>query len=65
MSILGVPKLEYQSPKWPEYVTDEAISISDDAHPIIITVIFSFPKFVSICKKLAHFSYSFLRYSRF
>ena len=35
------------------------------AHPIIIKVIFSFPKFVSACKTSAHLINSFLRYNRF
>ena len=35
------------------------------AHPIIIKWTFSFPKFVSACKKSANFINSFLRYSRF
>ena len=35
----------------------------DHAHPIIIRVTFGFPKFVSACKKSAHFIInSFLRY---
>ena len=35
------------------------------AHPIIITVTFSFPKFVLACKKSTYFMNSFLRYSKF
>ena len=37
--------------------------ISGHAHTLIIKVTFSFPKFVSTCKKSAHFISSFLRYS--
>ena len=33
------------------------------AQPIIIKVIFSFLKFVWVCKKSAHFINSFLRYA--
>ena len=42
-----------------------ASPIFDYAHPIIVTVTFSFPKFVSTCKKSAHFLNSLLRNSRF
>ena len=43
----------------------KAFPIFDHAHPIIIKVTFSFPKFVSACKKSAKFINSYLRYSRF
>ena len=36
--------------------------IFEHSHPIIIKLTFSFPKFVSACKKPAHFFTSFLRY---
>ena len=43
----------------------KASPIFDHVYPIIIKVASSFPKFVSACKKSAHFIDSFLRYSRF
>ena len=44
---------------------NKALLIFDHAHPIITKVTFSFPKFISACKKSAHFIRSFWRYSRF
>ena len=43
-------------------VMNKISHIFDYAHPIIIKVSFSFPKFVSECKKSALFMNSFLRY---
>ena len=43
----------------------KATLIFNHAHPIIIKVTFSFPKFVSACKKSAEFINPFLKYSRF
>ena len=43
----------------------KVLPIFEHAHPIIIEVPFSFPKFVSACKKSARFINSFLKYSRF